>query len=69
MSLTTWTTDKPTTPGYYWARNPNVQDSVMVLFVYEDRVGHVLMVELPYSDVCPLASLDKEWQGPITPYP
>ena len=66
-----WTTDRPTTPGFYWVRN--YRDTVMVVWVvygqWGKQQGRLLVME-PGSEDTPLPVESKDyvaWAGPIEP--
>ncbi len=66
----TWTTTKPTVPGWYWWREPEHNDN-------EPEIGHVFKDDLTaelrvlWTTDCPFADLVKEydgqWAGPLEP--
>ena len=65
-----WTLQKPTTPGWYWFREPGLNlDKPMPAWVYQ--TGQILYVKLcgaheAFEDTR-LTDLKGEWAGPITP--
>ena len=69
----TWTTEKPSKPGWYWWRDLSALEataSCMVVYVYEgigDKFGPMLFVQRDgsYGDIRPVRDVKGEWQGPI----
>lgn len=57
-ATSTWTTEKPTGPGWYWLRNPH-DGITQVVFVYEGNVG--LWVEFLDGLLQPIRHTTGEW--------
>ena len=67
----TWTTDKPTAPGWYWVWTPEFPCRGEPCSVLVHQAGANLMAWVPFMDYDEaLSSIDDEWigalwQGPI----
>ena len=60
MSELTWTSEKPTAPGWYWWRSPT--DRVMICDVYEwDYMFFVTTIGEPLR----VGGMAGQWAGPI----
>jgi hypothetical protein len=64
----TWTIDRPTTPGWYWLKNPPDSDAVPVE-VWEFEGEFWVSYSGTESDDRLLKDVfdDVRWYGPITP--
>ncbi len=67
----TWTTDKPTKPGFYWWKDR--QNAQTLVFVRPDDIVEIMtVIETPtyrwidHHNVV-LSQMTGEWQGPIEP--
>ena len=62
-----WTTDQPTSPGWYWFRDlsKHYEDEREPFVVKVRQRGDRLAVGNCYLDGAPYGN--GEWQGPITP--
>jgi hypothetical protein len=67
--MKSWTHNKPTSPGYYWFREPN--DDYYMVKVTESRVfrNGLFVHGGPWRDdtLTYYGSKEAQWQGPITP--
>lgn len=68
----TWTTEKPTTPGWYWYRNPFEKERVVR--VYGDQTPTEtrrvdMWVQLHDETDCNVDDMGEngEWAGPLDP--
>ena len=65
----TWTTNKPTVPGWYWWRRPKFK--AVVVEVWEQRMDYFVFESVRDQDDYPMAVGsaydDTEWCGPLTP--
>lgn len=61
--MSQWTTEKPTTPGWYWWRRNNEAPKVLEIKEWGDGYLDAHGVGLVWS----VNNLDGEWQGPIVP--
>ncbi len=64
----TWTSSKPTTPGWYWWREPEHNDNTPeICHVYKDEQTGELRVfwttDCTFADL--LTEYDGEWCGPL----
>ena len=60
----TWTTEKPTKPGWYWYRGECGGHTVKVIhYIDDDGDGPYLAT----SEDLNLTDLDGEWAGPVEP--
>lgn len=62
-----WTTDKPTTPGWYWWREPHCSAQIVLILLGGGRNRkRLFMVRLGESDAPPiLEHVPGAWAGPI----
>ena len=72
MSNLTWTTDKPTQSGYYWARgwwrftvDPK-DDKEVIMIVEVDIEDEWKVAKIPGSDVPQELDSYTHWKGPLT---
>jgi hypothetical protein len=62
----TWTTDKPTEPGYYWAKRPGDYTAEIWHIRRTGPNPELLMVSIPRVDYIPLNLVRYVlWAGPI----
>jgi len=62
----TWTTDKPTKPGWYWYRPASDQNIEVVEIARPHGDLHIYM--LGHPDLCPpYEQVEGEWAGPLEP--
>lgn len=62
LAVGTWTTEKPTTPGWYWWSR---KGRPLVCSVYRDEYDKMLYVMFPEDSVRRVADQDGQWAGPI----
>ena len=67
----TWSTDKPTQPGWYWYRGNDYFDEDVIVEV-KDSIGelcvfHYRFIAQGEDEVCPepIESFRGQWAGPI----
>lgn len=64
QKIGTWSTEKPTRPGWYWWRQPYCQDVIVEITLGGAKNGKRLYV-VTDGDTGELASFSGEWAGPI----
>ncbi|HJT19881.1 MAG TPA: hypothetical protein VJ746_05400 [Nitrospira sp.] len=72
-----WTSEKPTQPGWYWVRNLRVPllrgkyrevERFGVVEVLRDQTGSELYVSVTGSDwMSEIVKVEGEWAGPLEP--
>jgi hypothetical protein len=64
-----WTSEKPTKSGFYYYRQSNDEDPIVLkVDVLDDRKGRSIVVWLPGDNAPePLEQCHGDWAGPIEP--
>jgi hypothetical protein len=66
-----WTSEKPTKSGFYYYRQSDNEDPIVLkVDVLDDRKGHISVVWLHGDNAAePLEQCHGDWAGPIEPPP
>jgi hypothetical protein len=62
MALMTWSTDKPTTAGWYWYQPPGRRARIVEVAMEERHVLYIVHTGMRLKDLPPD---EIEWAGPI----
>jgi len=64
-----WTSEKPTKSGFYYYRQSDDEDPIVLkVDVLDDRKGNISVVWLPGDNAAePLEQCHGDWAGPIEP--
>ena len=63
----TWTEEKPTCPGWYWFKPPDISDPRLIL-VDHGRIDTKLMADLgPPHNLVDVQRIKGHWAGPLLP--
>lgn len=61
----TWTTDKPTTPGWYWWIGPLLHQQIVEVMPFENGDAVVFRPFCGEYNTRMLSDMQGEWAGPI----